>query len=414
MRVRPRFLPLCLLPFVVNGCATTAPEQSMKAVAQAKQALGGIEGTFEYALDAPWRIEPVIDSTGKASYGHVPIQISIHDANMTAADRGSLTSDGAERHPGNFCQLSVDEEKAGVVYRTGFGFTQLTEVESTTGAWKPDGTTPPHQVCKPGTGACGALQNIGPTSEWHAGAWYKPTNTLSPGADLPLVLRAKISRRLDTDCNDPDDSKFYTLTNHVRVHFGEAPLPRFDNGWLYGDLHHHSQGTDNEGEAGYHWIDPTGLLRVPVMYGWSGKKSIELPISAFQAGNGRRPERMFVRAFAQTAQKDGAACANGSGKLTGACIRRYAYTNPIWTMNGPGSCPARPRALDRDGDAFPTAATRAPRRRTTPSARSSSAARCSPCRPEVPRARGASAPRAPRAALAARLVRSSGLQINAS
>jgi hypothetical protein len=44
----------------------------------------------------------------------------------------------------------------------------------------------------------------------------------------------------------------------VTVHLGETPLPRFDNRWLYGDLHYHSQGTDNEGEAAYNY---RGVLR---------------------------------------------------------------------------------------------------------------------------------------------------------
>ncbi len=108
-----------------------------------------------------------------------------------------------------------------------------------------------------------------------------------------------------------------------------------------------------------YWIDPTGALRVWLPYGsgLAGRRSIDLPIAAFEAAPGRRPERMFVRAFAQTAQKDAAACATLQGQQTGACIRRYAYTNPIWTVDGPrpgGVCPTdRPRALDRDGDELP-------------------------------------------------------------
>ncbi|HEX6099051.1 MAG TPA: hypothetical protein VF432_22250 [Thermoanaerobaculia bacterium] len=51
----------------------------------------------------------------------------------------------------------------------------------------------------------------------------------------------------------PPASSFITLRNYVRVHLGHDPLPRFDNRWLYGDLHYHSQGTDNEGESGYNY-----------------------------------------------------------------------------------------------------------------------------------------------------------------
>ena len=35
------------------------------------------------------------------------------------------------------------------------------------------------------------------------------------------------------------------------MHLGDEPLPKFDAGWAYGDLHYHSQGTDNDGESGY-------------------------------------------------------------------------------------------------------------------------------------------------------------------
>jgi hypothetical protein len=42
-----------------------------------------------------------------------------------------------------------------------------------------------------------------------------------------------------------------SVFNHLSVHLGEAALPRFGDEWLYGDLHYHSQGTDNEGEVGY-------------------------------------------------------------------------------------------------------------------------------------------------------------------
>src|SRR4051812_7565473 len=108
MRVRPRYLPLCLVPFFAHMACANQSVDEPEALAHTQQALGGIEGTFEYALDAPWRIEPVIDANGVASYGAVPIQISIHDANMASADRGSFSGgDGAYRTLGNFCELEV-------------------------------------------------------------------------------------------------------------------------------------------------------------------------------------------------------------------------------------------------------------------------------------------------------------------
>ena len=66
---------------------------------------------------------------------------------------------------------------------------------------------------------------------------------------LPDGLREAINNQLQLDIGSP----FLTLRNYARVYFAPAPLPRFDNRWLYGDLHYHSQGTDNEGEAAYNY-----------------------------------------------------------------------------------------------------------------------------------------------------------------
>ena len=40
------------------------------------------------------------------------------------------------------------------------------------------------------------------------------------------------------------------FANTLRVHYAAQPLPKFGAGWVYGDIHYHSQGTDNEGESG--------------------------------------------------------------------------------------------------------------------------------------------------------------------
>lgn len=281
MRVRPRFLPLCLVPFLVNACATQSVDEP-EAVAHAQQALGGIEGTFEYALDAPWRIEPVTDASGVTTYGAIPIQISIHDANLASADRGSFGGGaGVTRTLGNFCDVTVTPDGD---WGSRIDFNQLADIESTTGPWTPTGAAPPHQVCRPSAGSCAALQNIGPTSEWHAGAWYQPRlSSVVPGSDLPLKLEARISREAGISCADTDPTHFYTLTNYVRVHLGEAPLPRFDNGYLYGDLHYHSQGTDNEGESGYNYrgvIRALGALGVDFAFATDHASSSEQIVDA--------------------------------------------------------------------------------------------------------------------------------------
>ncbi len=250
--VRPRYLPLCLVPVVI-ACSSAPSEDS--ALGLGRSALGGIEGSMEVALDAPWRIEPVVEIDGAVRYGQIPIQISIHDANQAASDSTYGTARNAAVTPrlGNFCDLVIEQRHGAVVVGTRKSFSELIEVEATIGSWAPGGAPPPHQVCKPALGhACEGLRDIGPTSEWHAGAWYQPLGPMTPGRDIPLALKARLTRDPATSCSSSNEADFLTITNYVKVHLGEAPLPRFDAGWLYGDLHYHAQGTDNEGEAGYH------------------------------------------------------------------------------------------------------------------------------------------------------------------
>lgn len=241
--IRPRFLPLCLLP-LVTACAAGSPKDDEGNGDNRQQALGGIEGSMEAALDAPWRIEPSYNADGSFGYGQIPINFTIHDANLTSMDGGSSAKIG------KFCEIVIEENNGTV--RTHKNLNNLIEVESTTGSWTPAGAPPPHQVCKPAVSNCAALLDIGPTSEWHTGVWHTPQGAMTPGRDIPLTLKAKLTRNAATACNSTNEKDFLTITNHVRVHLGEAPLPRFDNGWLYGDLHYHAQGTDNEGESGYH------------------------------------------------------------------------------------------------------------------------------------------------------------------
>lgn len=218
--------------------------------------MGGIEGTFEYAIDAPWRIEPVVDSKGVVSYGAIPIQITVLDENVIPLDSFLLLPTG--RMIGNFCDLEIAQ---GNVSRH-LAFKDLAEVETTgnasttwrTGSWIRGHGAPPHATCLPGSQPCAAFQSPHGTSEWQATAWFTPRSGFTPGADIMLTLTAKFSRTPQIACTSGKASDFLSLKNYVSVHAGEAPLPRFhDNRWAYGDLHFHGQGTDNEGEAGYNY-----------------------------------------------------------------------------------------------------------------------------------------------------------------
>jgi hypothetical protein len=224
--------------------------------------MGGIEGTFEYAIDAPWRIEPVIDDQGKVSYGAIPIQLMITDENVIPLDsytrKGGTSIPFTNRQIGNFCELVIVHDNV----RRHVGFADLAEVEMTgdatttwqTGSWVKGKPVPPHSICAPSTQACTSFQSPHGTSEWSAIAWYAPDvgANFVPGADLMLTLTARFTRTGAIACTSTDESDFLELKNYISVHAGEAPLPRFnDPRWAYGDLHYHSQGTDNEGEAGY-------------------------------------------------------------------------------------------------------------------------------------------------------------------
>lgn len=104
-----------------------------------------------------------------------------------------------------------------------------------------------------------------------------------------------------------------------------------------------------------YWRDPTGLLDIqPTAPSMGGVLPINLPLSAFQANLNERGNRFYVRAFAETERQDANGCASSAdARRGGACIRHYAFTNPIWAITSvppwkvpaPGSwtCQPRPR-----------------------------------------------------------------------
>ena len=127
-----------------------------------------------------------------------------------------------------------------------------------------------------------------------------------------------------------------------------------------------SNGRSYAAMADNYWIDPTGLLTVPIPApGLSGLAKVDLPIAAFEPSEkSKTPARLYVRAFAQTAQKNQSACWNNPIEVRkGACIRRYAFTNPVWAVPNPKGtkgCVLTPRSFDRDGDGIPDGCDRCP------------------------------------------------------
>jgi hypothetical protein len=241
------------------------------AIPKISYAIAGIEGTFEYAFDAPWRLEPRIAADGTLVYGNIPIQLSIHDAMHSALDTAGLP-----RFPnvppvvlkapatlGNICGIAVHETQPNGRHRvTHFSYGDLAEVEATWGTWKPPNSSNAnlrHETCRLWDGSpCTEFRNVGPTSEWHGLLWYRPWREMLPGTVIPLGIEMELTRDGGDLCDVRNAANRITLYNALKVYLGDAPLPRFGDGWLYGDLHYHSQGSDNEGESGYNY---RGVIR---------------------------------------------------------------------------------------------------------------------------------------------------------
>jgi hypothetical protein len=234
--------------------------------------LGPLNG-IEWQADAPWRMEP-----GANGYDKIPLILTFHDAafevgSPPVGDRLRLTK---------LCGLYVVEGGEVTLIEPH----QLHEIEASK-RWLSSGELQDgessHQVRRMWNGdSPDALVNISDWAEWHATALYQPHDT-TPGANLGLIVMARISRFPTCTPEHPTMSRLHALwqvqggresngyptlsaplhsgpldvehglewyfSDFVKVHLAAAPLPRFDDRWVYGDLHYHSQGTDNEGES---------------------------------------------------------------------------------------------------------------------------------------------------------------------
>lgn len=256
-----RALYILLLFVAIDGCA-----KSRDRVGKLEQPIEGREGTWEFAADAPWRMEPakVACTAGPCLvYDAIPIQIAIHDANIehlkpTYTAPGSLDQPApigigtiTRRRLVAVQSITITELPSGTV-RT-FGLGDLHEIEFTTGKWRVQRwpkPAPPRTVCRPWAGDdCQNSGAVEDTSQWHGTLMYTPTGFTAPGVDMRLKIEVHVSQR--DLAGQVDRMPEAVLVQHVSVHYGEAPLPRFSDNWAYGDLHYHSQGTDNEGESAH-------------------------------------------------------------------------------------------------------------------------------------------------------------------
>ncbi|MEO8702859.1 MAG: hypothetical protein ABI867_22635, partial [Kofleriaceae bacterium] len=238
--------------WVLLGSAACGFEDDA-TTASTEQALYGAEGDYEFAIDAPWRIEPTMPGL---DYDAIPITITINDAYFKV--------DNALEYIGPAVwQAGLGQVKALTVTEHGVGtfdipLAHLHEVERVIGPWHVSGgPDPQHQLCRRWAGedcAGSDIMVLTETSEWHATVFYKPHGLQTPGSDVRLDFALTVSQvnRAQTPVPYPLPKPDHVFENQVSVHLGEAPLPRFDDTtWAYGDLHYHSQGTDNEGESGY-------------------------------------------------------------------------------------------------------------------------------------------------------------------
>jgi hypothetical protein len=158
-----------------------------------------------------------------------------------------------------FQSLVIFEETGGIFLpRQTFTLANIHEVERTVGLWQfaenqqvgldspfAPPPRPSHRLCRRWQGQdCSAFVSLRPTSEWHLTALYTPANAI-PGQDVRLRAELRVS------VVDDGVAATRTYARILNVHLGKEPLPKFDAGWAYGDLHYHSQGTDNDGESGY-------------------------------------------------------------------------------------------------------------------------------------------------------------------
>lgn len=200
-------------------------------------AIGGQFG-LEFAIDAPWRLEPV----GDGAYGPIPIVITFHDAIYEVARGGVLQTHALPKLVvGTLTEVLVEERLQDKSHLTQVLPNQLREVERK--SWISTRSAEPlHERCRPFLGeSCEPLLDISPSHEWHAVFWYTPRAPVTPGRNIQLLVSVKTN----------ESGRTREWVNALVVHAGEAPLPRFGKPWLYGDLHYHAQMTDNEGESGY-------------------------------------------------------------------------------------------------------------------------------------------------------------------
>jgi hypothetical protein len=262
MMIRSKTTRIAALALGLSACGL-GEDPPEPATGTDQGALNGYEGMFEFAIDVPWRIEPRQNGTA-TTYDPVPINISIFDEDTDPMSPYRVPATGAVVSPrlGDLCDVQVTDfiggtQLATTTYLPGdlqwIEKTGADPTDPTRPAFWPYERAPEHQpppwrgVCHPATEDCTGYRTIRDTSEWHGLLLLNQQAVVGKTHVLKLV--AHVSHDVGK-CGSATDSPI-ALTNWAQFTYAPAALPRFDDRWLYGDLHYHSQGTDNEGESGY-------------------------------------------------------------------------------------------------------------------------------------------------------------------
>ncbi len=277
--MHPRHFPpksFCLaVPLVfLGGCEGSVSNLPPPAESTTSRPLASVEGNIEASIDAPWRIE-----TTPTGLPPIPLIVTVFDA--------AMQEDPLTRIPlGQFCELRVIEKRLPrqpvvvgepPIVSSSFAWgdppgSRLRLIELQRSDKWPTTNDVPHfsTLCRRWAGESCDFE-VGSTAEWQATFSYTPSQydrtgdpnlDFHPGDVVELEAYASFST-LGASCGAVNEGhggrdrleRVFTFNQvqlrvPLKVTVGN-PMPRFGAGWVYGDVHYHSQGTDNEGETGY-------------------------------------------------------------------------------------------------------------------------------------------------------------------
>ena len=272
---------------------------TVRAIDPGPVAIASVMGGGEWAFDMPWRLEP--------PYSALPINVAIHDVaeRHDPYDTTPMSpTDGSVPPADHFCDMfAVIAPANGTAlspnlksfhyfplasigthskWQSGFEASvseRFHEIERSA-KWPASSDGPAFHTLRrvwKGETITAEDARIADTAEWHATALmnvsgfpagdYVVTVTAyvapTPGGCPGLAFYDDYHQTWVPDFPRSEDLLggqgvdyvanlgVWQFANTFRVHFAQQPLPRFDSGWVYGDIHYHSQGTDNEGESAY-------------------------------------------------------------------------------------------------------------------------------------------------------------------